>query len=150
MSCFASAFFVVFSSTPCFSCEQLFCAPVVAWQRQVSPQSQNLCKALLKHENKILYTLPQRNAIDKPQYSTCFGSHWSNQDGRLPRTYNLYIVHKCTLYNYCTGCLFYLFLPIFSTKIKQLAKPMRSCFILKFYWQKSSGWLQLVFFSFWF
>ena len=27
---------------------------------------------------------------------------------------------------------------------------MRSCFTLKFYWQKSSGWLQFVFFSFWF
>ena len=40
---------------------------------------------------------------------------------------------------------FYLFLPIFSAKMKQLAKPMRSCFTLKFYWQKSSGWLQLFF-----
>ena len=32
-------------------CEQLCCAPVIAWQRQVSPKSQNLCKGLLKHEN---------------------------------------------------------------------------------------------------
>ena len=111
-------------SEPCFSCEQVCCEwtallwtallctchslakagkPQVSESSQGFPETSNL---IILARIKILHILQQRNVIDKPPYSTCFGSHWSNQDGRLPRTYNLYILHHCTLNNYSTGCFF--------------------------------------------